>query len=108
MPTFEWKGRGRTGEQTGVLVADSKDAVVNALRRQQISDTFLAASPDAELNESTFNGFGRAPADHPRIDWILCSNHFEALGAQIDRSHVHGRYPSDHVPVTAERRFHAD
>src|SRR5437762_4855696 len=36
MPTFEWKGRGRAGEQTGVLVADSKDAVVNALRRQQI------------------------------------------------------------------------
>src|ERR1700674_3449867 len=36
MPTFEGKGRGRQGEQTGVLVADSKDAVVNALRRQQI------------------------------------------------------------------------
>jgi type IV pilus assembly protein PilC len=37
MPTFEWRGRGRTGQdQTGVLVADSKDAVINALRRQQI------------------------------------------------------------------------
>src|SRR5438132_4714758 len=36
MPTFEWKGRGRTGEAAGVLVADSKDAVVNTLRRQQI------------------------------------------------------------------------
>src|SRR5436190_17399281 len=36
MPTFEWKGRGRTGEQTGVLVADSKDAVIASLRRQQI------------------------------------------------------------------------
>src|SRR6059058_6189219 len=36
MPTFEWKGRGRAGEQTGVLVADSKDAVITALRRQQI------------------------------------------------------------------------
>src|SRR5438309_10321789 len=36
MPTFEWKGRGRTGEQTGVLVADSKDAVISSLRRQQI------------------------------------------------------------------------
>jgi type IV pilus assembly protein PilC len=36
MPTFEWKGRGRTGETAGVLVADSKDAVVNTLRRQQI------------------------------------------------------------------------
>src|SRR5216110_694215 len=36
MPTFEWKGRGRAGETAGVLVADSKDAVVNTLRRQQI------------------------------------------------------------------------
>ncbi|MGZ7042235.1 MAG: type II secretion system F family protein, partial [Thermoanaerobaculia bacterium] len=40
MPTFEWKGRGRNGqEQTGVLVADSKDAVAAVLRRQQIAVT---------------------------------------------------------------------
>jgi type IV pilus assembly protein PilC len=37
MPTFEWKGRGRNGQdQTGVLVADSKDAVIAMMRRQQI------------------------------------------------------------------------
>jgi type IV pilus assembly protein PilC len=36
MPTFEWKGRGRSGEQAGTLVADSKDAVIASLRRQQI------------------------------------------------------------------------
>src|SRR5215212_9694568 len=37
MPTFEWRGRGRTGQdQTGMLVAESKDAVIAALRRQQI------------------------------------------------------------------------
>ena len=37
MPTFEWKGRGRGGQdQTGVLVADSKEAAIGALRRQQI------------------------------------------------------------------------
>jgi type IV pilus assembly protein PilC len=37
MPTFEWKGRGRNGQdQTGVLVADSKDAVIAAMRRQQV------------------------------------------------------------------------
>src|SRR5881227_213614 len=36
MPTFEWKGRGRTGDQAGTLVADSKDAVIATLRRQQI------------------------------------------------------------------------
>jgi type IV pilus assembly protein PilC len=37
MPSFEWKGRGRNGQdQTGVLTADSKDAVVAMLRRQQV------------------------------------------------------------------------
>jgi type IV pilus assembly protein PilC len=37
MPQFEWKGRKRSGEMVdGVMTADSKDAVVAALRRQQI------------------------------------------------------------------------
>src|SRR5512138_3508464 len=37
MPSFEWKGRGRNGQdQGGVLVADSKDAVIAMMRRQQI------------------------------------------------------------------------
>jgi len=37
MPTFEWKGTSRSGQtQTGVLVADSKDAVITMMRRQQI------------------------------------------------------------------------
>src|SRR5437763_10852624 len=40
MPTFEWKGTARNGQtQTGVLVADTKDAVIAALRRQQIQVT---------------------------------------------------------------------
>ena len=40
MPTFEWKGTGRNGQtQTGVLVADSKDAVIAMMRRQQIMVT---------------------------------------------------------------------
>ena len=34
MPTFEWKGTGRNGQSaTGVLVADSKDAVIAAMRQ---------------------------------------------------------------------------
>ena len=37
MPSYEWKGRDRNGAtQTGVLIGDSKDAVIAALRRQQI------------------------------------------------------------------------
>jgi type IV pilus assembly protein PilC len=42
MPTFEWKGTARNGQtQTGVLVADSKDAVINMMRRQQIVVTAI-------------------------------------------------------------------
>jgi type IV pilus assembly protein PilC len=37
VPSFTWKGRNRGGEaQDGVLVADSRDAAVATLRRQQI------------------------------------------------------------------------
>ena len=37
MPTFEWKGTARNGQvASGTLVADSKDAVINMMRRQQI------------------------------------------------------------------------
>jgi type IV pilus assembly protein PilC len=37
MPNFVWKGKNRAGEkQAGVLLADSRDAAVATLRRQQI------------------------------------------------------------------------
>ena len=37
MPSYEWKGRDRDGNpQTGVLIGDSKESVIAALRRQQI------------------------------------------------------------------------
>ena len=37
MPSYEWKGRDRNGNaQSGVLIGDNKDAVIAALRRQQI------------------------------------------------------------------------
>lgn len=36
-----------------------------------------------------------------RIDWILCSEHFDVVDARIDRTRRQGRIPSDHWPVTA-------
>jgi type IV pilus assembly protein PilC len=37
MPSYEWKGRDRNGNsQSGVLIGDTKEAVIAALRRQQI------------------------------------------------------------------------
>ncbi len=60
MPTFEWKGRGRAGQdQTGVLVADSKDAVITSLRRQQI----VVTAVKEKGKEIAFPKFGgRVPA----------------------------------------------
>jgi type IV pilus assembly protein PilC len=42
MPSFVWKGRNRSGQiQEGQLLADSRDAAVAVLRRQQIQITSL-------------------------------------------------------------------
>ncbi|HVS64191.1 MAG TPA: type II secretion system F family protein [Thermoanaerobaculia bacterium] len=42
MPNFTWKGRNRQGSaQEGVMLADSRDAAVAALRRQQIQVTWI-------------------------------------------------------------------
>src|SRR5688572_2322535 len=40
MPSYQWKGRARGGEeQTGTLTADTKDAVINMLRSRNIQVT---------------------------------------------------------------------
>src|SRR5688500_12959262 len=45
MPTFAYSGRTRTGQNvTGERVADSADAAVSALRREQIMVTKIDAS----------------------------------------------------------------
>src|SRR6185295_1057881 len=42
MPSFEWKGRTRSGQsKEGQLLADSRDAAVAVLRRQQIQVTSI-------------------------------------------------------------------
>jgi type IV pilus assembly protein PilC len=42
MPNFVWKGKGRSGQlQQGVLLADSRNAAVASLRRQQIQVTSI-------------------------------------------------------------------
>jgi type IV pilus assembly protein PilC len=42
MPSFAWKGKGRSGQfQEGVILADSRDAAAATLRRQQIQITSI-------------------------------------------------------------------
>jgi len=62
-----------------------------------LSDVYRRAHPGGE-NEGTFHGYGQVNGS---IDWMLASNHFEVITAEIDRHHEGNLYPSDHYPVTA-------
>jgi type IV pilus assembly protein PilC len=65
VPNFEWKGRGRGGQdQSGVLVADSKDAAMAILRRQQIVVTAVKEK-GKELALPKFGG--KVPAQQVAI-----------------------------------------
>lgn len=63
----------------------------------ELRDTYAVRSAP---ETGTYHGFGET-ARSARIDWILCTPHFEVLDAQIDRYHEGPLYPSDHYPVTA-------
>lgn len=52
----------------------------------------------------TFHDYGSLKEPLP-IDWILASEHFVAVDAQIDRHAEGGRFPSDHYPLTAILRW---
>ncbi len=56
--------------------------------------------PQGESTSSRWKGnrLGR------RIDWVLASPHWQVLAAEIVHANDHGRYPSDHYPVTAVLR----
>jgi endonuclease/exonuclease/phosphatase family metal-dependent hydrolase len=75
-------------------------------------DTFRVLHSDA-VEVGTFNGFkGRRDGD--KIDYIFTQPGAIVLDAQILRSSVDGRYPSDHFPVVATlglacaRTYHMD
>jgi endonuclease/exonuclease/phosphatase family metal-dependent hydrolase len=68
-------------------------------------DTFAEAHPRPTADDFTFHGFTGHNKSPTRIDWILRSDRFGTIGAEIDRANENGRYPSDHFPVTAVVRW---
>lgn len=67
---------------------------------RSLVDTYRAKHVDRSEEEGTFNGF-RGRRSGPRIDWILVTPDWHIMDANIVRTEFHGRYPSDHFPVTA-------
>lgn len=72
--------------------------------RGYLVDTYRQINPVPGRNEGTRHKFhGGTTGD--RIDWIIATNNFTTVDAGIDRTNYHGRYPSDHFPVTAVLRL---
>jgi endonuclease/exonuclease/phosphatase family metal-dependent hydrolase len=73
-------------------------------------DTFRRVYPTRDVDEATFSGWNTPPAKAltiagARIDWIVASEAFETISAEIDRRTPGGRLISDHYPVRARLRF---
>lgn len=92
---------------------DEKTGDGESRSRLKLQDTFAVVHPDRTTNVGTFNGF-QGRSDGARIDWILASEDWECVSAEIDTTHLapqdsgesdqatsFKRYPSDHFPVTA-------
>ncbi|CAN5913521.1 endonuclease/exonuclease/phosphatase family protein [soil metagenome] len=63
-------------------------------------DTFRVKHPEAE-DIGTFHGFTGQPGAQ-KIDYIMIvPGSFEVLDAEILRTNLEGRYPSDHFPINA-------
>ncbi len=72
--------------------------------RGYLIDSYRQTNPIPGLNEGTRHSFhGKTTGD--RIDWIIATNNFTTLDADIDRTKYNGQYPSDHFPVTAVLRL---
>jgi endonuclease/exonuclease/phosphatase family metal-dependent hydrolase len=68
-------------------------------------DTYLQLHSGRSGSQSgTTHGF-TGQRDRGRIDWILVSSSITAIESEIDHAQEHGRYPSDHFPVTALLRL---
>ena len=63
------------------------------------TDAWRAANPWAP-EQGTFNGWA-AEVSGPRIDFVLVSPDVKVSSASIDSAQQKGRWPSDHLPVTA-------
>lgn len=94
---------------TGDFNADEENVAIHFMKGEAMVDgasnplpmvdSFRALYPD-ETQVRTAHGFNGG-ADGPKIDFVFMGPDQTALAAEIDRTNVEGRYPSDHYPITA-------
>lgn len=73
----------------------------------QLIDGYRQAIPVMSEDEGTFHFFAGTTSGL-RIDFVLHDDGFQTVDAQIVRTSVAGRYPSDHFPVTGTLQWTRD
>lgn len=71
----------------------------------ELKDAQFISSVPHEGGEVSFNGFGTVNDQKYKIDYIFVNDQVEVLTHKIDTAKFNGRFPSDHMPVTAEITF---
>jgi endonuclease/exonuclease/phosphatase family metal-dependent hydrolase len=87
----------------GDLNAGEDSAPLKALRAASFRDSFRVLHPTVG-GVGTFTGFREAPGED-KIDFVLFRGAAAVEAAAIDRSKPGGRWPSDHLPVSATLRW---
>lgn len=67
----------------------------------RLIDAYRVTHPERETGEGTFHAFKPETAGSRRIDWVIVSDDFRVVAAEIDRRLYRGRIPSDHFAVNA-------
>lgn len=88
---------------TGDFNTGESNPVTQAMLKS-LRDTFRVLHPEAR-EVGTANGFKLGQTKGEKIDYIFVEPATEVLSADIIRTAVEGRYPSDHFPVIARIRF---
>ncbi|WP_405375694.1 MULTISPECIES: endonuclease/exonuclease/phosphatase family protein [unclassified Microbacterium] len=70
-----------------------------------LRDAWLGADERVTPSWGTFGGYREPVIGGPRIDWIVTTEGVQVSRIGADHRRVDGRWPSDHLPISAWLRF---
>lgn len=88
---------------TGDFNAPEENAAVTAMKSGGFVNTWRVINPTAP-QPGTFNGFNELYEPN-KIDYVFADSGWKVLKAEVVMDKFRGKWPSDHMPVTAELGF---
>jgi endonuclease/exonuclease/phosphatase family metal-dependent hydrolase len=90
---------------------DSRELIAlvgaNDVQGRKLFDSYRELHSKRTADEASFNDWAGTRTGS-RIDFILHTDDFKPIAADIVRSSYDGRWPSDHYPVTATLRLNSE